>query len=73
MDSFYNEQQTELPHNPYDDIPVYYCKDCLELKVKDLDSLDYCEACGSTNIDQCSIQKFDEMYFERYGKHYLDK
>lgn len=33
-------------------IPVWYCKDCDHMTATDQETIDRCEACGSTNIEQ---------------------
>lgn len=49
----------------YNDVPVYYCKDCHSLKIITDENLasglwdgSYCGACGSTHIGSCSIEKW---------------
>lgn len=58
----------------YNDEPVFYCKNCLSLKVKTVASglnLDYCDDCGSTDIVETHIDTWQNMYRERYGFDYL--
>lgn len=57
----------------YNDIPVYYCKKCLSLKIKGVGDLDYCGNCGSTDIDQAHIKYWDNLFVEKYGKHFINK
>lgn len=60
----------------YDSIPVYYCKQCLSLKIKGVPSIpgmDYCDDCNSTNIEQTSIEEWEKMYQQRYGYKFLEK
>lgn len=33
---------------------------------------DYCDACGSTHIEECSIEEWENLYKKRYGARYLD-
>lgn len=56
----------------YDDEEVYYCKDCLSLRIVNDAEIDYCEECGSTSIGQCSIMEWEDLYRERYNKNYID-
>lgn len=49
----------------YDDEPVYYCHDCHSLKIKCDDAFEhdgwsgmYCDRCGSTDIQECTIQEW---------------
>ena len=47
-------KQSQL-NNPYNDEYVYYCKHCLSLKIRSAEEQDYCDDCGSTNIEEASI------------------
>ncbi len=63
-----------MDNSSYNDEPVLYCKSCLSLKVKRVSSdidLDYCDDCGSTDIEQAHIEDWKKMYKERYGTDYL--
>ena len=57
----------------YNNIPVYYCKHCLSLKIKSVGDVDYCAHCGSTDIDQGHIKYWQKVYREKYGKDFTDK
>lgn len=61
--------------NQYNDEPVLYCKHCLSLKIRDagLESLTYCDDCGSTDIEETDIFSWENMYEGKYGFKYLDK
>lgn len=60
----------------YNSIPVHYCKHCLSLAIKgigDNEDLDYCEQCGSVDIEVCTIDEWEELYKKQHkGKRYLD-
>lgn len=59
----------------YNSIPVLYCKKCLSLKVMNLvgmEDFDYCDECGSTDIEQTDIETWRNLYKERYGFDYLE-
>lgn len=60
----------------YNSIPVHYCKHCLSLAIKGIESteeFDYCETCGSVDIKQCSIEEWEELYKKAHnGRRYLD-
>lgn len=56
----------------YNDEPVYYCKNCLSLKIKIVGGYDFCDDCGSTNITTSHIDDWDKKYQERYGESFLD-
>lgn len=61
--------------NNYNDEPVFYCKSCLSLKIMSIPSMDdseYCDECSSTDIGQCNIEEWEQMYKERYGHSYLE-
>lgn len=58
----------------YNSIPVAYCKNCLSLKIVILeDNIDYCDECGSTNIDSTDIESWEEIYKKKYGKPLIIK
>lgn len=60
----------------YNNIPVFYCKHCLSLKilsVPGIEDLDFCDECGTTNIGKTDIKTWEKMYKEKYGFNYLDK
>lgn len=64
-----------MQENDYNQEPVFFCKKCLSLKIRDVEHLDnseYCDSCGSTDIAQTSIEHWDTLYVTRYGKHYID-
>jgi hypothetical protein len=60
----------------YNQIPVFYCRKCLSLKIRDVEHIDnseYCDDCGSTDIAQASVDEWEAMYVERYGHRLTDK
>lgn len=62
--------------NDYNAEPVLYCKHCLSLKVRnipDSEDSDYCDECGSTNIENCSIEEWEVLYKNKYGHKYIEK
>lgn len=65
-----------LDPSKYNDEPVYYCKDCLSLRIKELapnSEIDYCDECGSTNIEQTHIDEWSKLYEHKYKYKFLDK
>jgi ribosomal protein L37AE/L43A len=55
----------------FNEDPVYYCTKCMSLKIKSLNSdIDYCDDCGSTDIETTDIYTWEKMYKERYGKEF---
>ena len=60
----------------YNQIPVFYCRKCLSLKIRDVEHIDnseYCDDCGSTDIAQASVDEWKAMYVARYGHRLTDK
>lgn len=60
----------------YNDIPVYYCTECLSLNVKTVVEgmdLDYCDKCGCTDINKIHIEDWRKLYREKYGFDFLTK
>lgn len=60
----------------FNDEPVFYCKNCLSLKIKTVPGmieLDYCDDCGSTDISKTDIETWRQLYKDRFGFDYLDK
>ena len=63
-------------NNEFNNEPVFYCKQCLSLKIKSvpgMEELDYCDDCGSTAIDSTDIETWRQLYKDRNGFDYLDK
>jgi hypothetical protein len=65
----------DIQKDEYNKEPVYYCKHCLSLNIRGVSEmdLDYCDDCGSTEIDNCLIEDWNNKYRERFGHNYLDK
>ena len=57
----------------YNEEPVYYCIHCLSLKIRSYEVCDYCEECGSTDIAETTIDKWQELYKKKYGTNYINK
>ena len=59
----------------FNEEPVMYCKHCLSLRILDLGDADteYCDECGSTDIEQSSIEDWEVLYRSIYGKKFLNK
>ena len=55
----------------YNNSPVLYCVQCLSLRVRQSDNIDYCDECGGTEIEEIHIQEWEKMYEQKYGKNYL--
>lgn len=52
----------------YNDEPVFYCRHCMSLCVKTIEGEDYCDVCGSTDIDQAHIEYWKNECIKRLGK-----
>lgn len=60
----------------YNSIPVYYCKQCLSLRIKDVPGIkdtEFCDSCNSTNVETTDIETWEKLYEARYGHRYLYK
>lgn len=60
----------------YDDEPVYYCKRCLSLNIKQMPFVpdqDYCANCGTAEIGTTTIEEWNEMYKKKYGHEHITK
>lgn len=69
-------EQEELIKEMYNQEPVFYCKNCLSLRViaiPGIDDSEFCDECNATDIDVCDIETWRNMYKERYGRDYLSK
>lgn len=69
MGSLYNKEV-------YNSIPVYYCKQCLSLRIRSIEGMkdtDFCDECNSTNIETTDIHTWENLYTARYGHKFLDK
>lgn len=68
-------KSNRLTKEIYDAIPVFYCKQCLSLRIKGLpgnDNIDFCDDCNSTDIESIDIFTWQELYKQRYGNYYLN-
>jgi len=71
-----SRERTEYTKEEYNNEPVFYCKNCLSLKVLSIEGVkdtDFCDTCSSTDIGSCSIEEWRQMYRDKYGFDYLDK
>jgi len=60
----------------YDDEPVYYCKRCLSLNIRQIPMLEgqyYCAECGTVELATATIDEWKELYRKKYGKDYIEK
>lgn len=56
----------------YNEQPVYYCRQCLSLRIMGLPNMNYCDSCGSTDVDSCNISMWENMYESKHGIKYLN-
>jgi len=58
----------------YNNIPVYYCKHCMSLGVKEMIGTEgYCINCGSTDIEYVDFDEYKSLYKIRFGKELTNK
>lgn len=59
----------------YNNEPVFYCKECLSLNIKELSGsgLQVCLECGTAVQEETKIDEYERIYKERYGKKFLDQ
>lgn len=65
-----------MARNEYDEEPVYYCKRCLSLNIRQMPILnhqDYCGECGSAEVGYVDIEEWNRLYEEKYGHPYIDR
>lgn len=68
------ENEEILTKEQYNDIPVYYCKHCLSLKIRQVyNSIDYCDQCSNTDVGETDIHTWEKMYENMYGEPYVNK
>lgn len=67
----------------FNNVPVTYCKNCLSLNIKTVEfpktssgedrDVDYCIACGNTDMEKAHIEEWEDIYEEKYGERFLNK
>ena len=68
MDNWTKEYQEKSSYNTED---VYYCSKCLSLAI--MSQYNYCDKCGSTDIEHCNIKEWVQKYREKYGHNFLEE
>lgn len=64
----------EYSQEEINSIDVYYCADCLSLRIRSTDDeLFFCDSCFCTNIERANIKGWEKLYQERYKRPYLIK
>lgn len=59
----------------YNSIPVFYCKHCLSLLIRDVEGIpdtEYCDKCNSTNVGQTDIFTWEKLFEDKYGFKHLN-
>lgn len=57
----------------YNEEPVFYCKACMSLAVKAYsENTNYCNDCGSTKITTDTIEHWETLYKNKFGKSFLE-
>lgn len=58
----------------YNEEKVYYCKECLSLKITGIPNTDicFCENCSSTEIDSTCIEIWENLYKAKYGHKFIE-
>ena len=71
MQALRSTERDTLTTEDYNSVPVYYCKNCLSLKIRVLGEYsEYCDDCGSTDIETTDIESWRKMYKEKYGREF---
>lgn len=56
----------------YNNIPVFFCKKCLSLRIMTIEGeTDFCDNCGSTDIDEIHIEQWETKYKSKYNKPFI--
>lgn len=71
MQALESTERDMLTIEDYNSIPVYFCKNCLSLKIRVLGEYsEYCDDCGSTDIETTDIESWRKMYRDKYGRDF---
>lgn len=71
MQALESTERDMLTIEDYNSIPVYFCKNCLSLKIRVLGEYsEYCDDCGSTDIETTDIESWRKMYKDKYGREF---
>lgn len=58
--------------NNFNEDPVFYCSHCLSLKVRQVNGVEFCDKCSSTDIETSSIEDWEKKYMEKYGHKFVE-
>lgn len=71
MQALESTEKGMLTTEDYNSVPVYFCKNCLSLKIRVLGEYsEYCDECGSTDIETTDIESWRKMYRDKYGREF---
>lgn len=71
MQALESTEKGMLTTEDYNSVPVYFCKNCLSLKIRVLGEYsEYCDECGSTDIETTDIESWRKMYRDKYGRDF---
>jgi hypothetical protein len=59
----------------YNEEEVHYCTKCLSLRIRYIQGMsesEYCDSCGSTEIDTTNILDWEDKYQKKYKHPHLD-
>lgn len=54
-------QDDNISINEYNEVPVFYCKDCFSLAIMSYLNTSYCKHCSSTNIGKSSFEDWEKL------------
>lgn len=60
----------------YNEEPVFYCEKCMSLRIRFVNGLsnsEYCDNCGSTEINQSNIEDWRQKFKDKYGYDHLEE
>ena len=60
----------------YNSWPVWYCNRCMSLNIKQIPNIEdseYCDQCGSTDIQIALLPEWEKLYIKKYGKKLINK
>lgn len=60
----------------YNDESVFYCERCMSLRIRFVNGLsnsEYCDNCGSTEINQSNIEDWRQKFKDKYGYDHLEE
>ena len=67
-----NNLPQDTEQKQFNDEPVFYCKHCLSLAIKSIQGLDFCDSCGSTEIEEAHITEWESKFKEKNGVEFLN-